>query len=181
MSDAKQAREETTRKLEDGDLSEPWWYQEESDDYTNIIRRGDNIFIIQLRSEELARRMVADHNASFLPGGRPAPSINSLAAEIHRQAIIKGFWPEYDTGAPWDVPKRISLMHSELSEALEAHRKDNPPDEHCPEHSSMAIEFADVVIRVLDTCAALKLPIGEAIEAKMAYNRSRPYKHGKGY
>lgn len=39
-------------------------------------------------------------------------------------------------------------------------------------------EFADVIIRVLDACAAYGIDIDKAIAEKMAYNKTRPYKHG---
>lgn len=39
-------------------------------------------------------------------------------------------------------------------------------------------EFADIIIRVLDACAAYGIDIDAAIAEKMAYNATRPYKHG---
>lgn len=74
----------------------------------------------------------------------------------------------------------IARMHSELSEWLETVRK-NPGlcDEHCSAFLSVEIEAADLIIRVLDTCGAKGYRIGQAINAKMAYNRTRPHKHGK--
>ena len=72
---------------------------------------------------------------------------------------------------------RIALMHSELSEALEAIRKDLVSD-HIPEFSGVEEEMADVIIRIMDFSGLKKLRIGEAILAKMAYNETREYKHG---
>lgn len=40
-------------------------------------------------------------------------------------------------------------------------------------------EFADIIIRVLDACAAYGIDIDAAIAEKMAYNATRPYKHGR--
>ena len=74
----------------------------------------------------------------------------------------------------------IARMHSELSEGLESVRKDpDRPDQHLPQFSNRTVEYADTIIRILDTCAKRGLPIGDALIAKMAYNASRPYKHGK--
>lgn len=74
----------------------------------------------------------------------------------------------------------IARMHSELSEWLEGIRK-NPDtrDSHCPEFLSAEIEAADLIIRVMDTCGEMGYRLGAAILAKMAYNQTRPHKHGK--
>ena len=78
------------------------------------------------------------------------------------------------------VAQKIALMHSELSEGLEGLRK-NLPDSHCPEYSSLEVELADNIIRILDLAGCYNLRLGEAIIANMEYNASRPYKHGKKY
>ncbi len=95
--------------------------------------------------------------------------INDLADEIHEIARSKGFWDEER-----NMGEMIALMHSELSEALEAYRNDNISGPH-----GVAEEFADVIIRVLDTCAAYKLDMDWVIARKMEINRQRPFRHGK--
>jgi NTP pyrophosphatase (non-canonical NTP hydrolase) len=107
----------------------------------------------------------------------PAFYIGLLAAMVNLNALNHGFW-EPDA----NPAEKIALMHSELSEALEALRKDpTAADHHCPEFSNVVIELADCVIRIFDFCAQYKLPIGQAVIAKHEFNKTRPFKHGKKF
>lgn len=105
---------------------------------------------------------------------------NDLAKEIYANAKEKGFWE-----APLNFGEKIALMTAELSEALEEYRDGHGYTEiyRKPENPAkpegIPVELADAIIRILDTCAAVGIDIEEAIEIKMAYNKSRSYKHGK--
>jgi hypothetical protein len=72
----------------------------------------------------------------------------------------------------------LARQMSEIAEAVEAVRKPGP-DHHLPNFSNFIVEEADTIIRIGDTCGKRQLPIGQAVVAKLLYNQSRPYKHGK--
>lgn len=94
--------------------------------------------------------------------------INDLVKAAHENAVEKGFWDN-----PREFGTLIALIHSELSEALEADRHGDK--EHVTE------ELADVAIRLGDLCGALDINIESAILAKMEKNRGRERLHGKSY
>lgn len=102
-------------------------------------------------------------------------SINELAEEIYKANAAKGFWDEER-----NVGELIALVHSELSEALEAHRKDLN-DDKLPHRKGLEVELADALIRILDMAGGLGMDIEGAMFEKLAYNKTRPYKHGKKY
>ena len=105
------------------------------------------------------------------------PFLNMLGVRCHRQSRAAGFWEEEDR----NVGEMIALMHSELSELLEANREGNPPSEKIPDFSSEEEELADAVIRILDYATAKGYDMDRAVIAKLNYNQSRPHKHGKEY
>lgn len=74
---------------------------------------------------------------------------------------------------PVHIPESLALIHSEVSEALEADRKGDS--------ENFAEELADVCIRVFDLCGALGIDLETEIADKMAKNAQREYKHGKLY
>jgi NTP pyrophosphatase (non-canonical NTP hydrolase) len=69
-------------------------------------------------------------------------------------------------------PTRIALCHSELSEALEGHRK-GLMDDKLPHRRMAEVELADTAIRVFDLAGAMGYDLGAAIAEKLAYNRQR--------
>jgi len=95
-------------------------------------------------------------------------TLHELLIECHAIAKEKGFWDEERNDG-----ECIALMHSELSEALEALRHCNP--------KAFVEELADLCIRVFDYCGAKDIDLGLAIERKMEYNKTRPHKHGKAF
>lgn len=90
----------------------------------------------------------------------------------------KGF---RDEPRSWD--RELMLIASELFEAFEDIRKVGPEglSEKIPDFTVVEEEFADAIIRLLETGAARGLRLGEAVHAKFLYNLSRPHKHGKAF
>jgi NTP pyrophosphatase (non-canonical NTP hydrolase) len=124
---------------------------------------------------------------------RKTLGLNKLARECHKTAKDHGFWAEGPQSQLEQADAAcFALMHSEISEALEARRKPIDPA-HPYEYityqqpgrpdkpAGIAEEMADVIIRVLDFCGARHIDIDRAVREKMAYNKSRPYKHGKNF
>ena len=105
--------------------------------------------------------------------------LNDYAQEIHDNSLAHGWWPP---GKEPDFGTVLCLIHSEVSEALEAYRTHGIAawhggfDDDKPE--GVPSELADVIIRVLDCCAAYGIDIQYEVTQKMRYNESRTIRHG---
>lgn len=91
--------------------------------------------------------------------------INELCQEAYETAKSKG-WHDEDR----ETGTMLALIHSEVSEALEADRKG--------EGDNFAEELADVCIRVFDLCGLKGIDLEYHILKKMEYNKTRTHKHG---
>jgi NTP pyrophosphatase (non-canonical NTP hydrolase) len=104
-------------------------------------------------------------------------TLQKIADACWQTAEEKG-WHEGEL----DVMEKLCLMHSEISEAVECYRlPDRDPSERWIENGKpegLSVELADTIIRIFDLCGSLKINIAEVINEKMAYNNTRPYRHG---
>ena len=71
-----------------------------------------------------------------------------------------------------NVGELLCLVHSEISEAMEGHRK-GLMDDKLPTRSMLEVELADAVIRIFDTSGGLGLDVAGAIAEKLEYNATR--------
>jgi NTP pyrophosphatase (non-canonical NTP hydrolase) len=86
------------------------------------------------------------------------------------------------------VAQKLCLGHSEISEAMEGHRK-NLMDDHLPHRKMVEVELADALIRICDLAGALGMDLGGAAKEKLAFNaqredhkmENRVKENGKGY
>jgi NTP pyrophosphatase (non-canonical NTP hydrolase) len=99
-------------------------------------------------------------------------NLNDYCKEVHE--ANQKWWHDINTGERLNrnVGELLALVHSEISEALEGHRK-NLPDDKLPHRKMFEVELADAVIRIFDICEGMDLDLEGAYREKMAYNKVR--------
>jgi len=99
--------------------------------------------------------------------------------QLCNEAVLASQERGFHSPSPSELEK-IALIMSELGEAVEELRKPNPPEYTVngkPE--GVLTELSDAVIRIADYCGYYGLDLQGCIQRKMAFNKTRPYKHGK--
>ncbi len=101
--------------------------------------------------------------------------LDDLAGQLHETAVAKGFWSEEISDI--FIAKQCMMIVSEVTELMEAIRKDKGEEE-------VALETADILIRTLDLYAGLvdagytTISLDYALQEKANINKDRPEKHG---
>lgn len=108
-------------------------------------------------------------------------SLDQWAHEVHALATKKGFWDLTQDQQYEVMGMKLALIHSEVTEVLEAIRKNKGEE-------AIMDEFADVIIRTLDLYAWMNETIFEkersldfAIQQKHDVNSGRAKLHGNKF
>jgi NTP pyrophosphatase (non-canonical NTP hydrolase) len=125
--------------------------------------------INQITSDSFDRRGVSETTLVTDYG------LDVLSALLHETAIEKGFW---NSPKNFDVfGNKLALIHSEVTEVLEAMRKNKGSEE-------IVEELSDILIRTLDLYASMRNAgfvehsLDEVLFSKIEKNKARPPLHG---
>lgn len=103
-------------------------------------------------------------------------TLNEWQSRVAEWAIRKGWWnPEGRN--PLEM---LMLINTETAECAEAFRNGNPPctKPGCEGITEAEEEMADTIIRMLHFSAEMGWNLERALALKMAYNETRPHRHG---
>lgn len=114
-------------------------------------------------------------------------SLEDMRNEVEVFENAKGWYDQ-----PVTFLERMMLLTTEVAEAVEAFRNWGTDDEtepgyfpdgsnydgSRPKPEGVGSEFADIFIRLLGDCRRWGIDLEAEYERKMAYNMTRPFRHG---
>jgi len=111
-----------------------------------------------------------------------ALTVVDLIKQAHDTALDKGWWDE-EYAVDQNFGSHMILAVGELSEAYEEYRNNRGLCEIYYRESDgkpegIPVEIADAIIRLCDVVGKYDIPLLRALEEKMAFNKTRPYRHG---
>lgn len=157
------------------------YYNEETRKY-HYVMEDESFSEESFDTEEQAQLHLVEYVETQLKGGHESfnEGWRSMSMRVEANVLAHGFRDHQNSGKR-NQAELLCLMHSELSEGLEAIRKNIESSDHISTFKGIEEELADVVIRIMDFDREFGLRIAEAIEAKHRFNMTRPFKHGKKF
>ena len=131
-----------------------------------------------LREVDVNRQEVLAEMAQELKERSIMEGMDELIKRCYGDSKARG-WHDHGT----NIPEKIALIHSEISEALEGDRKDLM-DDKLPEFKQLVVELGDAIIRICDLVGYLQsqaldvqtkkeLDLSKAIVDKLNFNKIR--------
>lgn len=159
-------------KAKDAEIAELKEQMRQTQDLLDHVKGENDVIeevrrtLVRERDAALARAEAAEKEAA------KCKPLQSLANEIREINKANGWnvTQPVDWSDTYKVPAILALITSEVSEALEAFRKDDA--------LNFCEEMADTLIRVLDCIAAFDLDFDATVLAKLEKNKTRGHKHG---
>ena len=104
-------------------------------------------------------------------------TFDDYGKQLHDAAREKGFYDSLDMTEFNSQAKQLAMIHSEVTEVLEAHRKEKGED-------AVLDEISDILVRVFDYYGSLRDAgvvegsLQAAFNNKVKKNSTRPRMHG---